>query len=285
MTRTAGAIAALMLGLASASAAQVSVDDQRKALEQALKNATFTALIDLPIVKSMVVFPSGDLDVKVYREKLKFPPSIQKGERATIRKVEVEKDRIAVLVHNGGMSSFLNRNHYKNVAWDAYRVGSRIEIPFGRRLTAADLTPEALARTLAGVMTIDAFPVRAQAPAPAPVPARPAERTLVELIAVEVQPARARPGDELALTIRVRIGGLASGRTLEIVEERQLSFNGRPLFSTPRRAVESWGNGLHIMTYRFPLPDGAPDGVYTFTGSIRSPLGADSREALFTVSP
>jgi hypothetical protein len=284
MTRRAAPALVLTLAFAAAAAAQSPTGAQKKALEQAFKNAPFTALIDLPIVNSMVVFPSGDIDAEVYREKLKFPPSIRKGERATIRTIEVDGDSIEVIIHRGGMMSFLNRNHYKNIAWDAYQVGSRIKIAFGRRLTASDVTPTVVARALSGVLAIDAHPVAVQAAKTGLPPAAPPEAPAAELVAVEVQPSRARPGETVQLIIRVRVGGLAPGRRMEIVEERQLLFDGRPLFSTPRRAAESWANGLHTMTLAFPLPGQAPAGAYTFAGTVRTPLGVETREAIFVVS-
>ncbi len=268
--------------------AQEPTKQQKKALEKRLEGSQIKAKIDLPLVKGMVVYPNGELDARIYREKLSnFPVSIHRFETALLRDVLVKDKRIEVKLNAGGL-----RGHSRNVLkWtDPYKAGTTIKIEFGRKLTSQDLDPAIVVSALRSIVEIDGFSAAAVQPAQNPAVQLPAPATTfavpeVSLQGIEVQPPKVAPGETVGLIMLIGVKGMVGENRIEVAEERQVFLDGRPLLSAPRVETAAWGNGTHTRSREFAIPAAAPPGVYTFKATVRSGAGVDSKEAVFVVTP
>ena len=263
---------------------QPPTKQEKKALAKQLEGARIKAKIDLPLLRGMVVYPNGELDARIYREKLsKFPVSIHRYETALLRQIAIKKNTIEVLLNVGGLPR-ANRNVLK---WtDPYKAGSRIKIEFGRELTSQDMRPEVVVTALANVLEIDGFPAPAAQPARPPAAQPPATLALpeVSLQGIEIQPPKLDAGETILLIMRIEVKGMIGANRIEVAEDRQLFLDGRALFAAPRSQTEAWGNGIHTTKLEFRVPASAKAGIYTFRATVRSGAGSASRDAVFVVT-
>ncbi len=266
---------------------QAPTKQEKKALEKKLEGTRITAKIDLPLLRSMVVYPNGEMDARIYREKLsKFPVSVHRFETATLRDISIKDDRLEVSINAGGLPR-ANRNVLK---WtDPYKAGTRIRIEFGRKLRSQDMDPGVVVTALANIMEIEGFDVAAVRPVQAQVEqgsAPPATLALptVRLQAIEVQPPRLAQGQTIQLIMWIDVKGMIGANRIEVAEELQIFFNGRPLLDPPRIQTEAWGNGNHSITRKFTIPATTEAGIYTFAATVRSGAGSASKEAVFVVT-
>ena len=284
--------------------------EQQRQVESFLEGRTATAKIDLPLDNhaGLWVYWNGEFDVELYAQSLtKAPVSVPRGRAGTI--VDVSFGRNEINVDVNGRGTYVNSRAAERVQVspeEAYRMGSRIAVTFGRRLTEQDCRIESVVLALDGVVAIagaEAIVERAARAAgllpPAPtaetvgrVPAaadRPAATTPtpaqpnVALLAAEVQPMELAPGDEVKLSVHFQLAGLAPGTTTSVLEERQLYFQDRPLFSDARSATRSWPDGTHTTTFSFQFPESASAGVYRFVVSIQTLGQTLEKDAAFVV--
>ena len=268
--------------------AQEPTKQQKKALKKRLEGSQIKAKIDLPLLRSMVVYPNGELDVRIYREKLsKFPVSIHRFETALLRDISVKEKRIEISINVGGLPR-TNRNVLK---WtDPYKAGTRIKIEFGRKLTPQDMDPLVVVAALKNVVEIDGWAATALPPTQGPARASSGPATTlalpeVGLQGIEIQPPKLRAGQTITLIMRIEVKGMVGANRIEVAEERQLFFDGRPLFAKPRVQTQAWGNGIHTTNFEFALPASAQPGIYTFQAAVRSGAGIAGKEAVFVVTP
>ena len=274
---------------------------QIEEINRQFKDRLITAKMDLPIVRSVYVTPSGEYDEARYRERLAMqPPSIPRDDTATLTKIEVEKDTIHVLINRGGMRP----PHGKVLAVFGGRKarGARIEIEFHRPVSAADLTPETIVRAVSRIITIQGMdasvamarpdellaPVATSAPAAASgitaTASAPASPDL-QVFSAEVKPMRLRAGETLDLVVHYEVRGLAGNAQVAVIEERQLVFDGQPLFTQPVSETLQRGNGRHASSFAFKVPATAKPGIYTFTVTVRAAKTTAAKEALFQITP
>lgn len=270
------------------------LDDQEKQLNRIFGDKPITAKIDLPLIRSVYVTPQGNVDQERYRKRLlKRPPSILQGEAAKLTKIIVKKDVVHVLINRGGVPGF-SMGPGSKVIGNKKKVGSRIEIEFGRKVEPQDLTQEMLLTAVSSVIAIEGFQAPVEQARPdevfdttTPVTSGPVETPAadiaVALLSAEVQPLKLRPGQQVSLMTVLEVSGLASGDELDVTLTRQLLFDGQPLFSEPRVARERWGNGRHTSTFNFDLPQAAAPGVYTYVTRITQPTETEEKETLFVI--
>ncbi len=106
----------------------------------------------------------------------------------------------------------------------------------------------------------------------------------LRLITARVLPTVFKPGMGVQLNVSFEVAGMAATELLEVVEERQLFFEGRPLFSAPRAGTSRWGNGSHATTLEFRFPDSAAPGIYVFLVTLRAADSEFHGAALFQVA-
>ena len=105
----------------------------------------------------------------------------------------------------------------------------------------------------------------------------------VTLLAVEVRPATARPGATIELVMHVQVGDSAPGNAVQIGQLWSLAYQGQAVLPEPIRSSGTWENGIHTSRLSFTVPADAAPGVYTFSGTIQSMAGSESKDALFTL--
>jgi hypothetical protein len=110
-------------------------------------------------------------------------------------------------------------------------------------------------------------------------------RVIVEVVSAEVTPTRLRAGDKLALTVHYDVSGLPPRTEASIVEQRQLMFDGKPLFTRALSQTVHRPNGRHSSTFDFNVPGAAKPGVYVFTVTVRAGDVSATKEALFQIMP
>lgn len=299
---TIAAVATLVAWSALAPFADAdALDDAEKALNARFKGKQATAKIDLPWRRSLYVAPDGSHDEQRYYERIRASEKILRaGEKLKIHHLEIDDDHINVCIGGPQCGQAWKPKSSKTVVVFG-GPGYRIEIEFGRKMTAADAAPEIVLRALSRVLAIEgeappsefsvtsvlpsppaaAAPVAgstAQAPS-APSAARPAPSPTLALLSAEVQPTNASPGAKLKLIAQFEV---AAG-TLPVTEERQLLFDGRALLSNPATSTRDWPIGRHVTEVEFTLPATAAPGVYTFRLSLRGGGAEQSKEVLFVV--
>ena len=134
-----------------------------KDLNQLFKDKTITAKIDLPLIRSVYVTPEGQIDQERYQKRLlKQPPSILQGQTAKLTKIEVKNDVVHVFINRGGVPGFAMGRGSKMLT-SRTKAGSRIEIEFGRKVRAEDLTQDMLLNAVSKVISIEGFTSQAVA--------------------------------------------------------------------------------------------------------------------------
>jgi hypothetical protein len=277
-------------------------DAQKKELERYLVGRTITAKIDLPVVNypGLWVYWNGQYDVESYAESLEFAPAaVLQGESARIDSLRITGSWIGVNVNGNGMHPVNNQQAKLSSMSreELFRRGSQVAVTFGRDLTESDCRIESVLRALSGVMDV------AGTGADDPEPDLPG--TLIgpsgtggavggespgvsiatlRLITARVLPTVFKPGTGVQLNVSFEVAGLAANELLEVVEERQLFFEGRPLFSAPRSGTSRWGNGSQATTLEFRFPDSAAPGIYIFLVTLRAADSEFHGAALFQVA-
>lgn len=131
-------------------------------------------------------------------------------------------------------------------------------------------------------------PVPAQASAPAP-PVAAATRSApdaafvpaVGVLAASVQPARVRPGEEIALVVNYRIAGLPPGAGFEVVEVRELYAGERRLTTMEDRLTRA--AGTYTSSQKLRVPADLAAGLYRLRVRVRMAGLEAEGEALFAV--
>jgi len=287
-------------------------DDGLKAAEKALttrfKGKLATPKIDLPWRRSLYVDLDGKHDEARYYERLRDSEKVlSAGTPLPIHKLEADDDHINVCIGGPQCGQAWKPKSSKTVAVFG-GPGFRIEIEFGRKVTAADLSSEVVLKALSRVLSIEgevpptefspaavlgAAPVANGPPAASPPAAHAptssaanlsppsgtaAPATLV-LLSAEVQPTDARPGSRLKLVAHFEV----SGSKLPVTEERQILKDDRALFSKSATTTQDWAPGRHTTEFEFTLPPKAPEGIYTYRLTLRGGGAEHTKQALFVV--
>jgi hypothetical protein len=287
------AAACLLLSPSVPLRADVATDAEKENLKRYFTGEGIVPKIDFPVAEALVVVWNGDYDREFYLKTLRIgPPAVLRGERATIREVEVKKDNVVLNVNDGGRVFEFD---WKDADKERlFEMGTRIQIHFGRKLTSTDVRPEKIVQALRNVATVEGEAETrriesrpdevfgADEPAPALPPAT--SEPELELIAVEVQPAVARKGDKVAVKISVRLAGLPStDQPVGIDVRLQVFFGDKALLSSPRRDALQKGNGLHTHEIQFPIPLSAQPGPYTFQVGVNTDFAESAREVVLLV--
>jgi hypothetical protein len=165
---------------------------------------------------------------------------------------------------------FLNKKRRVNAAG--------VAVVFDRPVTAADITPEKVARAIASVATIRGYEpgaavaaafdqaLAAAPPATGSAGAPPAGSPLLVAVRAWAEPGEVARGGEVRLRLEYELGGGAGDQPA--VERVSLLFGdvalpGYPLESRPRR-----GAGVHQASYAQRIPAGAATGTYTLRGEV-----------------
>ena len=299
-------VLALAAGLVHGGGALAgNLDAAEDALNARFKGKRATTKIDLPWRRSLYVDPQGRHDEQRYYERIRASEKVLRaGETLPIHRLEIDDDHINVCLGGPQCGQAWKPKSSKTV-FVFGGPGYRIEIEFGRQLTARDATPEAVLKALSQVLVIEgeaapsefstaavlgggpaagapALPQAAAEPATPEAPvgaARPAAASTLALLSAEVQPTTAAPGAKLELIAHFEVGG----GSLPVTEERQLLYDGRPLLSSPATTTQDWPPGRHTTEVEFALPAGAAVGVYTYRLTLRGGGKEQSKEALFQV--
>lgn len=105
----------------------------------------------------------------------------------------------------------------------------------------------------------------------------------VNFLSNEIQPPELRPGEKLQVNSILEVSGLNEGSAVNITLERQLMFQDKPLFSTPKTETQQLTNGQHTIHFEFSVPSSAASGAYKFITTLHA-MGADTtRETLFVI--
>jgi hypothetical protein len=290
-------MACLLLFTSAPSWAGLATEAEKENLKRTFTGKAIVPKIDFPVAEALVVVWNGDYDREFYLKTLRIgPPSILRGERATIREVEVRKDNVVLNVNGrGSVFAFDWKDANKQRLFD---LGTRIQIHFGRKLTSTDVRPEKIVEALRNVATIEGeaatstiesrpdekFGDGTTAPV-VPPPTPPSVREpKVELVAVEVQPAVIRKGEKVTVKLSFQVTGLSSAEDTIAVDVRlQVFFDSKTLLTTPRKDSLQKGNGLHTHEIQFPIPDSAQPGPYTLQVWLVTDFGQWGRDVVLLV--
>lgn len=121
--------------------------------------------------------------------------------------------------------------------------------------------------------------------APPGAQAAPAASAAVALLGVELQPTEVRRGGKVAVITRYEVSGLIGAATQPVTEERQIYFEGAPLFKQPNTVTSDRRNGRSETTFEFTLPAAAEAGVYTVEVTLRASGTESIQKVLFVVKP
>ena len=146
---------------------------------------------------------------------------------------------------------------------DACEVSFPSEALPPRPAVAAAPAPAAEGAALAGSAT-----------APAYVPA-------LRVLATSVQPARARPGEEIALVVNYLLEGFPPGAGFEVVEVRELLAGERRLTTLEDRVTRA--AGTYTSSQRIRVPADLDAGVYRLRARVRVAGLEAEGDALFAV--
>ncbi len=265
-----------------------ALKQQVAALQAEFVGKQIVAKIDLPVVRSLYVFPNGDFDEQRYYKRVKkFPPRLVRGDRAELRKLVVEKDRIALCINRCGLPKMAVSGGTKYIS-GGKKAGARIEIEFGRPVTADDLRTEVVLAAVANVIDIEGVSFAPAAPTTATQTASGAAwnsgaQPVAELLSAEVEPTEVRPGETVALIAHFEVSGVVEGE-LPVTLVRQLSLDDAPLLSPAHSETGSWANGRHSSRMEMPVPASAGAGVYSFEITLRGGAVEERKTALFVVS-
>ncbi|MEW6367344.1 MAG: hypothetical protein AB1714_22150 [Acidobacteriota bacterium] len=292
------ALTALCLVLSSSSLLQagLATEAEKENLKRYLTGKAIVPKVDFPVAEALVVVWNGDYDREFYLKTLRIgPPSVLRGERATIREVEVRKDNVVLNVNSGG--SVFAYDWKDAEKQRLFELGTRIQIHFGRKLTSTDVRPEKIVQALRNVATVegevtaDAMESRpdekfgdgAPPPVVPPPPPQPGSEPKVELVAAEVQPAEIRKGEKVTVKLSFQVAGLASAQETAVNVRLQVLFDGNALLTNPRKDALQKGNGLHAHEIQFPIPGSAQPGSYTFQVWLVTDFGQWGRDLVLLV--
>ncbi len=138
----------------------------------------------------------------------------------------------------------------------------------------AEALPARPASAAAPTARATGAPAAAPGPAPAYVPA-------LRILAAAVQPARVRPGEEVALVVNYLLEGLPPGAGFEVHEERELLSGERHLTTLEDRVTRA--AGTYTSSQRIRVPADLAPGVYRLRARVRVAGLAAEGEALFEV--
>ncbi len=96
-----------------------------------------------------------------------------------------------------------------------------------------------------------------------------------------MQPAEINPGEKLNVTSLVEVSGISG--SLEINLERQIVFENKPLFTTPKVQSQKLTNGSHKIVFEITIPSNAHPGSYKFVTTLRAAGIESQKETLFLV--
>jgi len=286
-------VAGLLLSSSMLLRAGLATEEEKENLKRYFTGKGIVPKIDFPVAEALVVVWNGDYDREFYLKTLRIgPPSVLRGERATIRTVEVKKDNVVLNVNGGGrVFEFDWKGADKG---RLFELGTRIQIHFGRKLTSTDVRPEKIVQALRNVASVEGEAETRQiestpdevfgADGPAPVLPPAASESELELVAAEVQPAVVRRGDKVAVKVSIRVAGLSSAdQTIAIDVRLQVYFGDVALLSDPRRDALQMGNGLHSHEIQFPIPQSAKPGPYTFQVWVTTDFAESARDVVLLV--
>lgn len=304
-------LAVMLATVLAAPSAAGDLGAAEKALNVRFKGKSATPKIDLPWRRSLYVDLDGRHDEARYYERIRGSEKLLRaGEALPIHHLEIDDDHINVCIGGPQCGEVWKPKSSKTV-FVFGGPGYRIEIEFGRQVTAADATPEVVLMALARVLTIEgetppaefstaavlgnAAAVSAPGNAPAAVatsgsssPASLAGTaggvpavgpSSLVLLSAEVQPTTTAPGSKLRLIAHFEV----AGGGLPVTEERQLLLDERALLSRPTTTTQDWPAGRHSTEVEFAMPPGATPGVYVFRLTLRGGGTEQTKEALFQV--
>ena len=277
--------------------AGLATEGEKESLKRHFTGKGIIAKVDFPVAEALVVVWNGDYDREFYLNTLKIgPPSVLRGERATIREVEVRKDNVVLNVNGGGSVFAFD---WKDAGKQRlFELGTRIQIHFGRKLTSTDVRPEKIVQALRNVATVEGeeaartieskpdevFGDGTPPPAVPQATSQPETEPEVELIGVEIQPAVTQKGEKVAVRLSFQVSGLSSADATAGMDVRlQVYFGGKPLLNNPRKDALQKGNGLHTHEIQFPIPLSAQPGPYTFQIWLVTDYAESAREVVLLV--
>jgi hypothetical protein len=161
------------------------------------------------------------------------------------------------------------------------------------RVTAFQIqaTDEQLVQVPTTTAPVRTAPVTGPAPPRAAPPRPPALPPQVEsepaapelrIIAVAVQPARAAPGEEIAMVISYEVDGVPPGSSFEVLERREILRGAQRLAGFEERLRRTGGTFTSSQSVRLP-PD-VERGLYTLWAELAMAGGKTTGSALFEVS-
>jgi hypothetical protein len=179
-----------------------------------------------------------------------------------------------------------------------------VYIQYDRPIVPADVTPDAIARSIAGIVTlhgaapgqaldellakVDETPTGAPpaaVPPPAPAvsaPEAPAVATVLSASA-RVDPPVARRGETVRLLLEYEV--VAPAGSVTVRETRELSFDGETLPYFPVDGELTREGGQHASSFRQTIPADAAPGEYLFRGEVCVSRECIARTAVLTVAP
>jgi hypothetical protein len=131
-----------------------------------------------------------------------------------------------------------------------------------------------------GPETVPGMP-QAGAPVQVPGPVRDAGLYLpvIEILSVSIQPARAKPGDQIDLIIHYRIEGIPEGAVWKVVEERSL-YAGDSMLAEFKDVIDR-SEGSYTSTKKVQVPASAQNGHFRFLAQVY--LAKSDAEAIFEI--
>ncbi len=274
-----------------ASAASSEVKQAAKALADDLKARGFKAVIGLHVHGFHYVRPDGSPLEDKKQSKRKGSKgmftkdfAVAAGETGHGIQVHVKGDDdklLFVLGKKGGMS----------LGWNP----SNVEVHFGRRITAADLTPEMAARALSSLVAFEGLQpgaelddllgsLEGQAPAAPAAQANAAPQPGLGGLVPRVDPARVQPGGTLDLILAFQVS-TAPGSVVQVQETRTVEAAGKLLPGFPRVATEARSAGQVTSSSRLLAPSAAAAGQYRYRGEVCLEGDCISRSVSFEVVP
>lgn len=285
-------VALVALGTPSPLLATSEVEEAAKAARQHFGKKRYEVLIPLlavSAIRAALILPEGRFDPQIYADWVGDSPNAhfslkagQIGKRFYVG-VKEKKNRIIIFLCKGR---------------GACMKPSYLVLEYSRPLTPADLAPENIVAATSQILKIEGESlgggfepeaVLADVTEAEPVALSPADSAAaaaaasVTVYSAQVEPTEVGPGTDIQLIIHFEVADLPAGAAVPLVEEHQIMFEGRSLFTIPLTYRESWTNGRHNSTIELTIPPNAEPGAYTFIAQIGRQGQLQRKSALFLV--